>query len=118
MLRSARVPIVAVSAIILSLLVSAPAQAAGPWFVAATGGNNGASCLSAATPCATIQGVLIKPAFVNGDTINVAAGTYNSSFSNFTNKGANVVGQGAGAVLDGNNAGTSVVGVTGAGAPG
>lgn len=118
MLRSARVPIVAVSAIILSFLVSTPAQAAGPWFVASTGGNNGASCLSAATPCATIQGVLIKPGFVNGDTINVAAGTYNNSVTNFTNKGANVVGQGAGAILDGNNAGTSVVGVTGAGAPG
>src|SRR5690349_2825422 len=54
MLRVARVSVV-VSAIFLSLLGFAPAQAAGPWFVA-TNGSNGANCTAVNTPCLTIQG--------------------------------------------------------------
>src|SRR5690606_5586549 len=57
------------------LATAAPAMAAGPWYVA-PGGNNAADCLAAATPCATVTGVLAKPGFVAGDTINVAPGTY------------------------------------------
>jgi hypothetical protein len=49
-------------------------QAAGPWFVATTG-NDGNDCLTVGTACQTIQGAVNKAS--SGDTINVAAGTYN-----------------------------------------
>lgn len=86
-----------------TLAVAPPASAAGPWFVAPNG-NNLASCLSAGTPCATIAGAVAKAGFVNGDTINVAAGTY-TGVTGFTTKGANIVGSGN-VVLDGNNNGS------------
>ena len=103
-------------AVIAGFIAVAPsATAAGPWHVkpASAGGNNGANCLSPATACATIAGVLVKPGFVNGDTINVAAGTYVSQ-TTFAAKGANVVGSGT-VILDGNNAGAlPVIAVNGA----
>jgi len=103
-------------AVIAGLIAVAPsASAAGPWFVkpASAGGTNGANCLSAATACATIAGAIAKPAFANGDTVNVAAGTYVGQ-TTFAAKGANVVGTGS-VILDGNNAGgLPVIAVNGA----
>lgn len=52
------------------------AHAAGPWYVA-PGGNDGNSCLSAGSPCATINGAIGKAS--SADTIYVATGTYTNS---------------------------------------
>jgi hypothetical protein len=108
--HSLRRSLVAASAVLATiagtLAFAAPADAAGSWFVA-PGGNNGATCLSAGTPCATIQGVLNKGAFASGDTINVAPGTY-TGLTTFTGKGATVVATGNGVILDGNGAGSTV----------
>ena len=49
-------------------------QAAGAWYVNATTGNDGNSCLSTSSACKTITGAVNKA--LSGDTINVAAGTY------------------------------------------
>src|SRR5690242_12746137 len=99
--------------------LSPPASAAGPWYVktAVTGGNNAATCLTPATACATITGVLAKPGFVSGDTINVAAGSYTER-PNFTTKGAVVIGAGTNAltgttITNSNLANTSTVNVSG-----
>jgi conserved repeat domain/conserved repeat domain len=56
----------------------ATAWAAGPWFVS-NAGNDGSSCLSPGAACLTINGAIGKASA--GDTINVAAGTYNESVS-------------------------------------
>jgi hypothetical protein len=90
------------------LVAAGPATAAGPWFVA-PGGNNGATCLSAGAPCATVTGVLAKAGFVSGDTINVAPGTYTDK-PLFQTKTASVVGSGAGVVFSGTNT-TYAIGV-------
>lgn len=100
-----------------SVLAASPARAAGPWYVA-PGGANGATCLSPATPCATLTGVLAKPGFQAGDTVNVAAGTYVDR--PLVTKAVKVVGGGAGATFTGSasttagwalavNAGTATV---------
>lgn len=94
-----------------SIVAAGSASAAGPFFVGTVGVNNAGTCTTAAAPCSSIQNVLAKAAFISGDTINVAAGTY-TGLTTFSTKGANVVGTGT-VVLDGNNAGT-VVSVTGA----
>ncbi|MBL8058921.1 MAG: hypothetical protein JNK29_19605, partial [Anaerolineales bacterium] len=52
------------------------AQAAGTWYVAPQG-NDGQDCLSALTPCQTIQGAIGRAAA--GDLIKVAVGSYTSS---------------------------------------
>jgi hypothetical protein len=89
-------------------LSSETASAAGPWYVAPTTavppGANTATCgLAAATPCATVTFVIAKGAFVNGDTINVANGTYTDR-PLFAAKGANVVGAStAGTIFSGSN---------------
>ena len=57
-------------------LISGGARAAGPWYVD-PGGSDGNSCLSAGSPCATINGAIGKAA--SGDTIYVATGVYISS---------------------------------------
>ena len=66
----------------LSLAVIAsgplPARAAGPWYVAPTGSNSN-DCLSASTPCETINGAIGKA--TGGDTILVAEGMYTGSSS-------------------------------------
>lgn len=54
------------------------ADAASPWYVA-PGGNDGASCLSPAAACATIQGAVDKAA--DGDEIRIATGIYRSSMT-------------------------------------
>ena len=56
-------------------LAEQPAAAATTWYLAATGGNNANSCTAAATPCATLPGVLAK-AVVDGDTILLRGGTH------------------------------------------
>lgn len=107
----------ALAASLAGVVASAPpASAAGPWYVA-TNGANGNSCLSAATPCANITGVLLKGAFAPGDTINVAAGTYADRPN--INKRARIIGGGTGATFTGTpNAGSgwamavTVAGVT------
>jgi len=58
------------------ILVTQPARAAGPWYVATTGSDSN-SCLSSAAPCATINGAIGKAS--SGDTIYVATGTYTAS---------------------------------------
>ena len=50
-------------------------QAAGTWYVNSTTGNDSFDCLSPATACKTINAAIGKAS--SGDTINVAAGTYN-----------------------------------------
>ena len=68
-----------VLALIIGLVVipeSQSVRAAGLWYVSNTGNDND-DCLSAITPCATINGAIGKAAA--GDTINVATGTYTGS---------------------------------------
>ena len=71
-----------VNSLFLALVVTAiglapqPARAAGPWYVATTGNDNN-GCLSPGTACASINGAISKAA--DGDTINVATGTYSGS---------------------------------------
>lgn len=56
-----------------SVVYAAPAAAT--WYVNAATGNDGNTCLSAVTACATIGEAVIKA--TDGDTIEIAAGTYN-----------------------------------------
>jgi uncharacterized repeat protein (TIGR01451 family) len=48
----------------------------GGWYVTTTGDDILNDCQTPATPCPRINSVLSKPAFVPGDTILVAGGTY------------------------------------------
>src|SRR5512143_3161307 len=69
-----------VSAVLLTITLAArSAQATGPWYVA-PGGSDGNTCLSAGTPCATIDGAVGK--ISPGDTILVAVGTYTGTDAN------------------------------------
>jgi len=52
-------------------------QAAGTWYVNSTTGNDSFDCLSPATACKTINAAIGKAS--SGDTIIVAAGSYNES---------------------------------------
>jgi hypothetical protein len=80
------------------LAAAGPANAAGPWFVA-NGGNATAACPgTAALPCATVSLVIAKATFIDGDTINVAAGTYTDK-PNFGAKTATLQGAGAGTTI-------------------
>lgn len=97
--RTFTAAVVAVASGVGLLASAGPALAAGPWFVAPTtaspAGANTASCgLAASSPCATVTFVLAKTTFADGDTINVAAGTY-TDHPSFGAKSANVVGAGA-----------------------
>jgi predicted outer membrane repeat protein len=58
------------------LLLSSPARAAGPWYVAPHGDDNH-SCLTTLSPCATINGAIAKAS--PGDTIYVAIGAYTAN---------------------------------------
>ncbi|MFB9765795.1 beta strand repeat-containing protein [Nocardioides kongjuensis] len=87
-----------------SVLTASPARAAGPWFVA-PGGSNSGSCLSAASPCATLTGVLAKPGVAAGDTVNVAPGTYTDRPA--VTKQVKVVGTGPNVVFQGGGTGSA-----------
>jgi hypothetical protein len=65
--------------LVMTLLLTHPGRAAGPWYVA-PGGHDGNDCLSPATPCATINGALGKAS--SGDTVYVAIGTYTGCGTN------------------------------------
>jgi hypothetical protein len=65
--------ILASLALSLSLIGVTPAYAADVWYVA-PGGNDGNSCLSVGSPCATIKAAIGKA--LDDDTIEVATGIY------------------------------------------
>ncbi len=73
------ITVLAFAALTVIVLISGVARAAGPWYVAPTG-NDSNSCLSAGSPCATINGAIDKAS--SGDTIKVVIGTYTSTVSN------------------------------------
>lgn len=87
-------------------LSSETASAAATWFVApAPLGTAGAGCgTTLGTPCTTVSIVVAKAAFLNGDTINVAAGTYNDH-PTFAAKGATIQGAGAATTIFNGNGG-------------
>ncbi len=74
-----KLAVLSVVALILMLGVmffgSRGTRAAGPWYVNSATGNDANDCLSPATACKTIQAAINKASA--GDTVNVAAGTYN-----------------------------------------
>jgi hypothetical protein len=65
-------------ALAILLLVLQPTRAAGPWYVAPSGDDSN-DCLSPATPCDTINGVLGKTGFTAGDTVLVSSGRYSGT---------------------------------------
>lgn len=70
------IAILASAVLLVTTLASQPVHAGGPWYVATTGSDTN-TCLSAGSPCATINGALGKA--LSGDTVLVATGTYTSS---------------------------------------
>jgi hypothetical protein len=54
-------------------------QAAGTWYVNSTTGNDSFNCMTPTTACKTINAAIGKAS--SGDSINVAAGTYNEQVS-------------------------------------
>ena len=84
--------------------------ATGPWYVA-TGGNDSNSCLSPASPCATINAAIGKAS--GGDTVYVAEGTYtgegeqvvliNKDITFSGGWGSLFMVQGGISIIDGNN---------------
>jgi hypothetical protein len=65
--------IVILLAFFLATVGAESVASAAQWFVGPTG-NNSNSCLSAASPCLTVQATINKAA--DGDQISVASGTY------------------------------------------
>ncbi|MFZ5856001.1 MAG: choice-of-anchor Q domain-containing protein [Chloroflexota bacterium] len=63
----------------------------GSWMVAPTG-NDSNDCVTPLTPCATIQGVLNKPHFADGNEIWVAVGLYNTSDHVYVKKSVSLKG--------------------------
>ena len=61
----------------------------GAWYVSAHG-NDTNDCLTSATPCATINGAINKPALMTGDLIFVAEGTYHGTGSQVVKLNKNV----------------------------
>lgn len=96
---AARLLIAAMAAALASF--AAPALAAGTWYVA-PGGSDANDCLSPATACQTIGGAIGKAA--PGDTIAIAAGTYQENL--ILTAGFTLVGAGAKeTVIDGGGRG-------------
>lgn len=77
----------------------------GPWYVNASTGNDGNTCLSAGSPCATVGGAFAKAD--PGDTIHIAAGTYDEAL--VINQAINLLGVGAAqTILTNSGSGTAV----------
>lgn len=86
----------------MTLLIAAfavsQATAAGPLYVSSAPGSSDLNdCLSAATPCLTIQGAINKA--TAGDTINVEAGTYNEQVAIAGKDNLTLQGAGAGSTI-------------------
>lgn len=65
--------ILTLAVLLVTILASRPVRAAGPWYVA-PGGSDSNDCLTAVSPCATINGALGK--LTPSDTVLIATGTY------------------------------------------
>ena len=81
------------------------AVAGGPWYVNASTGNDGNSCLSVGSPCATVGGAFAKAD--PGDTINIAAGTYDEALT--IDQAVNLLGAGADQTILTNSGGGTAV---------
>lgn len=92
--RTVTATVVAIASGLGFIAAAGPANAAGPWFVNPLGLNTN-SCLSAAAPCQTIAGAIAKAGFVDGDTINLSAGTFAGN-QLIQAKTANIVGPASG----------------------
>jgi Zn-dependent metalloprotease len=64
----------------------------GAWLVVPVTGNDDNDCLSIATPCLSMEGVLKKQVFTNGDTVWTAAGNISSGTMTYIKKSAVFVG--------------------------
>ncbi|MCZ7624561.1 MAG: DUF1565 domain-containing protein [Candidatus Methylomirabilis sp.] len=94
------------------LLLVGGAAFAATRFVATSGNDSGNTCLSSDSPCKTITHALTQA--VAGDTISVAAGTYNlalgETFPLTINKALTLTGAGAGStILDATGANARVI---------
>ncbi len=104
-------------AVLLALTVGlAPTAQAATRFVATTGNDSSNTCLASGSPCKTITFALARA--LAGDTISVAAGTYNTalgeSFPLVINQDLTLTGAGAGStILDATGANTTVIVVGG-----
>jgi len=89
---SKKVRLLAVLVLLTGLLagVAPMASAGGPWYVSTTG-DDGNDCLSWATACRTIQAAVNKASA--GDTIYVAAGTYDNTINIDTRSNLSIVGE-------------------------
>lgn len=77
-----------------------PVRAANMWFVNGSIGNDAFACTLATAPCKTLGGVLAKPLLANGDSIQIASGTYTEK--NTLAKSLTISGAGQGVtVFDG-----------------
>jgi hypothetical protein len=82
----------AVSGLVVLTGVLAPAvRAATTWYVA-PGGTDSPTCSTPGSPCASIQLAISNAA--DGDTINVAAGTYHGTSSNVASVSKSITLQG------------------------
>lgn len=88
-----RFPAVIAMFAIALVMVALPASAASSWYVDPAGSDL-ADCMSAATACQTLQAAVIKAS--DGDTINVAAGTYSVAGLVTVNKQLTLLGAKAG----------------------
>ncbi len=80
------------------------AVASGPWYVNASTGSDSNSCLSPGSACATVNGALGKAA--PGDSIHIAAGTYDEAIS--IDEAINFIGTGADQTILTSSSGTAV----------
>jgi hypothetical protein len=80
------------------------ALASTTWYVNGVTGSNSNNCLSASTPCKTIQHAILLAA--SGDSIRVAAATYTGRLTIPKSLNLTIVGSGAiKTIVDGHNVG-------------